>query len=243
MLIKKELVRKPHRPRTIGNIKCGGKNAKGYPESHDYFSCEGDYKSLFDAHYGEKPSKIMIKFDGELDQCLDHRYVLAKSTQSRHDIIAYTDLETYFVYHNGEYKPYLASEHKGIHENLELKHNLQWKEELSLYFYVYGVNVLGKFRFITHAENSTIIQIRDTISEVFDRYDTIVPFVFDLTVKKVKSNKPEVTHNFPVVSLNLNMSVEARLALNEQVENGLNLKEYADKGLMLKEKQILIEGK
>ena len=55
-----------HKPRLVlprvGKIRIGVKNAKGYPQSLDYFIATGKYAGLFLQAYGEKPQIIQIVF-------------------------------------------------------------------------------------------------------------------------------------------------------------------------------------
>lgn len=243
---------------TIGEIKTGGK-AQGksgeYPVSYDYFvaSCKSkEHKALFDNYYKEKPTSIRIFFLEEIEKSVDHRFTLARSNQSKHEIFAKGDGMTFDVWVGNKYITKKRPDDKPMqyppeddewmseivaHLNKTNNAQMEWKEQLTLYFYVEGVKVKGFWRYITHAKKSTIPQILDELEDIQKRFGTITKFPYDLTVVKVKSNKPGVANSFPVVSINANISAEAIDRLQRFIGGGGDLNKLGT-GMIIQESDV-----
>lgn len=85
----------------VGFIKVGMKNAKGYPQSVDYFIPQGKYASLFTKAYGDKPDTIQIVFVSD-----DPAQVCNEMYEYRDDagkLIAWGDGETFNVWDGQKY--------------------------------------------------------------------------------------------------------------------------------------------
>lgn len=247
---------------SIGEIKVGEKTNNS-ARSFDYFvaSCKSKpHEQLFNRYYGDKPQTINILFPEEADKSIVHKYTLSKSNQSKHEIYVKGDGHEFEVWVTKNGKGEYVKKHRpkdgpafvyGVEDewmegikvwvNTQYNVNLEWQEELTLYFYVVGVKVKGYFRFITHASKSTIPQILDELDDIQNRFGTITMFPYDMVVKKVKSNKPGVVNQFPVVSINANVSAEAQDKIQRFLGSGGSFDQIG-KGMIISESDILQIG-
>lgn len=216
-IIKKEDSKQLPALGKVGNISIGkkDKNASGkeYPVSLDHFLFRSDYKKHVDdavAIYGESPNSLDIFFYSDSPgECCSQRLELRDSGGR---MVAYGDGETFFRstkdkgmveerisdYPNANYMAALAA-----------KHSSEWTEVLIMRFILAKTPNIGYWEFRTKGKDTTIPQILGTFDSILAQFGTVSRIPFSLLVKKHKSNRSEVSRNYPVVSLILNLSPEA----------------------------------
>ncbi len=200
----------------LGKIKVGEKSENGYPKSLDYFICDSKYKKFFADAYGEKPQTIQVIFISEdpMESCFE-RYE-CRDKEGR--LAAYGDGENYYVY-NKETKEYDIE-----HDREKLKLG-KWETILTLKFIIPKIRgVFGLFSFSTKGKESSIPQIINAFDMVQEQAGTIVNIPFDLTVKKVKSQKPGEKSLFPVVNLIPNIGQDNIETLKHYLGQGNSIK-------------------
>jgi hypothetical protein len=198
----------------IGNIKVGVKHPeKGYPMSLDYFVCDSDYREMFMEACGGKPSSLPITFVSDEFEQSCNEYLECRDGQGR--LVGRYDGE--------EYKVRTAKNPEWMVVD-ESKVNLaKWKHVLELKFIILSIRgVMGLWKLRTMGTVSSIPAIRDAFDNVKDMAGTVVKVPFDLSVKKVKSNKPGEKSTFPVISLVPNVSNESMRKLSEYVSNDMD---------------------
>ena len=85
----------------------------------------------------------------------------------------------------------------------------EWKITLTLNFIIPKVRgIMGLWSFSTKGSASTIPQVRDTFDAMLEQNGHASGVIFDLSVKMHKSNKPNDSSRYPVVSLVPNESEE-----------------------------------
>lgn len=217
----------------IGNIRIGEKRKTGggkeYPVSLEYFKATGDYASKFYEVYEEKPTKIQIVFisDEDFQSCYEEWDGRDKEGRRA----GYGDGETYWLYDGKDYKP--TTDTKEVKEYSQ-KNGIKWKPILTLHFIIPKIKgVFGCWKFTTSGDKSSMIAIREMYDEIKSQAGTVVNVPFDLTVKKVKSNKPGEKSVFPVVNLVPNISSENMETLRGFLNEGMNIKKL---GMLTEEK-------
>lgn len=215
----------------LGRIKIGvkAKNASGkeYPQSIDYFRADGKYADLFHKVYGAKPNRVTIAFfsPNPADVCSES-YVI-RDTAGR--LLAEGDGVTWRAWSAA------AKEYKWGQATLE-KMQEQYgeaKASLTLRFILPGIpTVWGIWSLTTKGAVSSIPALRSAFDNVVEYTGGLVTKVpFDLSVEKVKSNKPGESSVFPVLSLVPNVSAENLELLQRLEEEGTKIR-----GLLTPEK-------
>ena len=193
----------------VGHVKCGMKSDKGYPMSTDYFIPDGNYAPLFTQAYGEKPSTIQIVFPSDDAELVCREEYVLRDGQGK--LVATGDGETFKTW-SEKAKKYIivtTTEQPDIMAMLEKHYKQEWKITLTLVFILPLVRgVMGCWQFQTKGSASTIPQIRDTFDTMIEQNGKAAGVIFDLSVKMVKSNKPQDASRYPVVSLVPNESLE-----------------------------------
>ncbi len=206
----------------VGKVKIGMKHPeKGYPMSLDYFRATSQnqkYEALFLEAHGEKPSTIPIVFLASDENACKEFLELRDSAGK---LLAEGDGENFKVVHNGIW-------HEVNLETIQKRAEWQtpegfmnamlqkagakgvWKETLRLRFILPQIKGLfGLWELRTHAVASSIPQIVsyfDTVLQSTKGRIAMIPF--DLSVKKVKSDKAGESKQFSVISMVCNLSVE-----------------------------------
>lgn len=207
----------------LGRIKVGvkAKNAQGkeYPSSIDWFRADGKYAETFHRVYGEKPTKIQIVFPSNRveDVCSESYVVRDKAGR----LLAEGDGSTWKCW----------SEKKGAYvfgefsvEDVKARLG-EPQVSLTLRFLLPAIpSVFGLWQFTTKGAKSSIPAIRDTFDQVLEMAGVVTNIPFDLTVEKVKSNKPGAASVFPVVTLIPNVSQENLDLLAGYVQAGQKLR-------------------
>lgn len=202
----------------IGKVKVGelatSASGKSYPRSCDWFIPSGDYAPLFKKAYGEKPSTIQIVFpsdDAEL-VCREE-YVLRDGAGK---LVATGDGVNFRTWSEKQ-KAYIdvdTESQPNIMEMLEKHYGQEFKVTLTLNFILPLVRgVMGCWQFQTKGSASTVPQVRDAFDAMLAQNGRVAGVVFDLSVKMHKSNKPNDSSKYPVVTLVANESEENLLKI------------------------------
>lgn len=210
----------------VGQIKIGMKNAKGYPQSVDYFIPTGKYAGLFSQAYGEKPQTIQIVFpDDDPAKVCNERYEY-RDDDGR--LIAAGDGETFQVWDGKKYEPLTTKEYPNLmlsiakrYPNRKSKQDGHdgWEITLTLNFIVPLVRgVAGVWQFSTKGTASTIPQIRETFDGMLEERGFCKGIIFDLNVQFATTQKPGDKSRFPVVSLVPNESPDNVLKVRKAWE-------------------------
>ncbi len=193
----------------VGQIKIGMKNAKGYPQSVDYFIPTGKYAGLFTQAYGEKPQTIQIVFpDDDPAKVCNERYEY-RDDDGR--LIAAGDGETFQVWDGRKYETLTTKEYPNLMSSIVKRYPNRkskqdghdgWEIALTLNFIVPLVRgVAGVWQFSTKGAASTITQIRETFDGMLEERGFCKGIVWDMNVQFAVSQKPGVRSRYPVVSI------------------------------------------
>jgi hypothetical protein len=206
----------------IGEKRLSEKTGKEYPVSLDYFKCDSKYCSEFYKVYEEKPSKIQIVFiSDDISFVCPERYELRNS---KGDLFGKGDGENYAVWNAKEkiYQKFKLSEHTDLLERSSkaAASPKGWERVLTLRFLIPKVKgIVGLWQFSTKADKGSIDSLRDTFDFVMHQAGTVTRILFDLTVEKVKSNKPDDVSTYPIIRLIPNVSDENLLLLKGYSES------------------------
>jgi hypothetical protein len=202
----------------LGKIKIGMKNAKGYPQSLDYFVPHSDFKvfeDMFRSALGDKPNRISIVFvsDDVRDSCEENLELRDKSGA----LFCKSDGEVYRVVNNGEWIDYKASEMKEKYGSIEefekrlisVSGGRGFKRRLTLKFMCIDVKgLLGVWMLTTYADKSSIDNIINTFDSVMEFAGTVKMLPFDLVVSKVKKDMSGSKSVYPVLKLVPNHGID-----------------------------------
>jgi len=220
----------------IGSLKIGIKNAKGYPQSVDYFIPQGKYAGLFTEAYGERPQTIQIVFPAD-----DPGLVCSERYEYRDDsgaLIAFGDGVSFSVWDGKKYETLLIDDYPNLMDSVAHRYpNRQarsggdgWAVTLTLTFIAPLVRgVAGVWTFSTKGSASTIPTVRNTFDAVKEQRGFCKGIIFDLDVKFAKSQKPNAMSRYPVVTLVPNESPQNIT----KVKNALDGENTAQKVLQL----------
>lgn len=206
-IVRPESTSMPEFPE-IGRLHIGmkqiSKSGKEYPVSVDYFIPTGKYAALFTKELGEKPQTIQVIFPSD-----DAEKVCNEQYQYRDDkgaLVARGDGHTFEVWNGKVYAPYTIEDYPNIMqliaENNPTKREDNWDIVLSMKFIVPAVRgVVGVWGLTTKGRASSVRNIRESFDAVQMMRGTVVTSAFDLSVHFHKSNKPNDTSRYPVLSL------------------------------------------
>ena len=192
----------------VGFIKVGMKNAKGYPQSVDYFVPSGKYAGLFTQAYGDRPQTIQIVFPDD-----DAEKVCREEYQYRDDagkLIAWGDGETFNVWNGQKYNELSVKDYPKLMQGVARKFPNRsvraggdgWQVTLTLTFIIPLVRgVAGVWQFVTKGAASSIPGIRDTFDAMLSERGFVKGIIWDMNVQFAKSQKPGETSRYPVVSI------------------------------------------
>ncbi len=202
----------------VGKISIGekakGANGKEYPVSLDYFKCRAnpEYLTMFAEKFGEKPDKLTITFlSNELSEICPNYYELRDSAGKR---LAYGDGITFLLatkQGDGSIKDVSITPANPDKWMIDTANSAgsDWKEVLLLRFALPQMPVMGVWELRTSGDDSSIPAILGTIDAVNSIAGRICMIPFDLSVKKVKSDKSGSKSVYPVISLTCNLSQES----------------------------------
>jgi len=193
----------------LGKVKIGMKNAKGYPQSVDYFIPTGKYASMFTSKLGDKPNIIQIVFpsDDASLVCNEHY----EYRDNRGDLLAKGDGEEFQVWDGQRYQTFSINDYPQLMDGVARKHPSKsgWVITLEMNFIVPAISgVVGVWNFQTKGSESTIPQIREAFDNMKELNGTAAGVIFDLSVSFAKSQKPGVSSRYPVVTMVANESDE-----------------------------------
>ena len=208
----------------IGSVKVGEKSERGLPRSTDYFvfsSENAEYIKFVTEKYGDKPTTLPITFlSNDMASVCNHRYELRGKDGKR---IAYGNGQEFQKAQKQGYTvvdvPVRPHAPEAWMKQEEEAAGAEWKEVLTLRFYIVGVPILGVWKFETKAKESTIPSIIQTVDTVMNVAGRISEIPFDLSVKKVTSDKAGAKNTYPVVSLTCNLSADAAQKVRDLPQN------------------------
>lgn len=230
----------------IGKIKCGYKDAKGFPVSTDYFIGFGKYASHFEDAYGKKPDIIQVIFySDDFTKVCNERFELrdkAGKLYGKGNGVAFEIWDKSANNNKGEYKSYNIVDDKQVISNAPkvCESPKGWQRVLTLRFIIPKITgVFGHWSLETKADASSIDAIKDTFDYVFNRAGTVQRVLFDLTVKKHKSQKPGSPSSYPVINLICNVSEQNLLNVKSYIEENQKALMITDSVFKAEENKLL----
>lgn len=196
------------------------------PVSLDHFICDSNYKKFFTDAYGDKPSTIQVAFisDDFRDSC-NERFE-CRDKQGR--LAGYGDGAEMYLYNPATKKYEIEPDRQ------KLANAGKWDVLLTLRFIIPKIRgVLGLFQLTTKGKESSIPKIRDSFDFVLSVAGSVINVPFDLSVQKVKSQKPGENSLFPVIQLVPNISRDNMETLRGYLQQGHDIKEL---GMITEEK-------
>lgn len=208
------IVNKPQENRLglplVGKIKVGMKSEKGFPMSLDYFRADGKYASLFHDAYGEKPSTIQVVFPSDDADLVCKEFYEFRDTAGK--LVADGDGYEFRVYSakTDSYVKVTTDQTPNFMDIIKSRYpKCDWKVTLTLNFILPKVRgIAGVWQFSTKGSASSVPSIRDAFDNLMETNGHVSGVLFDLSVKKVTSNKPGNSSKYPVVTLVANESAE-----------------------------------
>ncbi|RYC66317.1 recombination directionality factor [Spirosoma sordidisoli] len=207
----------------VGRISIGEtvtpERGKSYPRSTDYFVIRSTYARLISDRYGEKPSELPVLFySDELSEVCPERLEIRDQAGR---LFGSGDGETFLIWNATakRYQPYSQADHPDILQRTASHLGTQWVPTLTLRFAVKDVPVLGYWQFSTHGVATSIPNLRDRFDACLRDLGMIRFLPFMLTVKKVRSNKPGDSRQYPVVDLIPQLSIETGLRISQYVQD------------------------
>ena len=202
----------------IGKVKVGelatSANGKTYPKSCDYFVPSGKYASLFKEAYGEQPSTIQIVFPSDDAELVCREEYILRDNAGK--LVSSGDGLNFRTWSEKQ-KKYIdvtTEEQPNLMEMLEKHYGQEFKVTLTLNFILPLVRgVMGCWQFQTKGSASTVPQVRDAFDAMLAQNGRVAGVVFDLSVKMHKSQKPNDSSKYPVVTLVANESEENLLKI------------------------------
>lgn len=211
----------------IGKIKCGekvvGQNGKEYARSLDYFKATGSYASHFNEAYATQPNLIQIIFiSDDVSFSCPERYELR---DKKGKLFGRGDGKRYEIWSRdkGAYVPVSLTDMPDLKEVSASKAESAkgWERVLTLRFLIPKIRgIMGVWEFSTKAEKASIDSIVDTFDLVQRQAGTVQRILFDLTVEKVTSQKPDDPSSYPKIRLIPNMSDDNMMKLSSYIQNG-----------------------
>lgn len=204
----------------IGKVKVGelavSATGKTYPRSTEWFVPSGKYASLFKEAYGEQPSTIQIVFPSDDAELVCREEYILRDNAGK--LVSSGDGVNFRTWSEKQ-KKYIdvtTDEQPNLMEMLSKHYGQEWKVTLTLNFILPLVRgVMGCWQFQTKGSASTIPQVRDTFDTMLEQNGKVAGVIFDLSVVMHKSNKPNDSSRYPVVSLVPNESRENLLKIRE----------------------------
>ncbi len=206
----------------VGKIRCGKLNGN-IPQSLDYFIADGHYSEMFKKSFGDKPKNITVIFPSDsIEEVCNERMELRQGAK----LYADGDGENFRVWseQDQDYININKSEHEDLIETLANRAKSEWYHILTLRFIIPAIKgVWGVWQFSTRGTESSIPQIVSVFDQVLERAGTVVNIPFDLSVEKVKSQKPGSKSLFPVVRLVPNISQDSLEKVRLFFESGTKI--------------------
>ena len=204
----------------IGKVKVGelavSATGKTYPRSTEWFVPSGKYASLFKEAYGEQPSTIQIVFPSDDAELVCREEYILRDNAGK--LVSSGDGVNFRTWSEKQ-KKYIdvtTDEQPNLMEMLSKHYGQEWKVTLTINFILPLVRgVMGCWQFQTKGSASTIPQVRDTFDTMLEQNGKVAGVIFDLSVVMHKSNKPNDSSRYPVVSLVPNESRDNLLKIRE----------------------------
>ena len=205
----------------VGKIRVGEMTetkGKKHPKSLDYFRATGDFSWMFHEVFGEKPTVIPILFFSE-EENISCNEVIEYRTKDG-SLFAQGDGENFLVWSKEKkYIPIDAKKRPNLIKDLAASiPEGSIRHVLRMNFIVPGVGVVGAWTFETSGVESSLPAIRNSYDFVKKQAGRVIGVTFNLTVKKVKSNKPGVISQYPVVSLIPVLNKEQGAAIENKIK-------------------------
>lgn len=183
----------------IGKIKCGVKGER-YPKSVDYFIPQGKYEQSFRNAFGDKPQTLPIVFIGDdADGQCEERYEYRDKSGS---LYAYGDGDQFHVWNKSKFDVFQVEEHPDIMQRVHEKVGAKgWTITLTLRFLLPTIPVVGLWQLTTKGEASSIPNITGAFDQMIQFNGTVKGVLWDLNVEFAKSQKPDSSSRFPVISI------------------------------------------
>ena len=206
------------------------KNAKGFPQSVDYFIATGKYAGLFTQAYGDKPQTIQIVFpDDDPETVCNEIYTYRDNSGA---LLARGDGSIFEVWNGKQYVKYNVEQYPDIMERITRNNPTKkgaenWEIELTLRFIIPKIRgVVGVWELVTKGRASSIQNIKNSFDSVQIIRGSVTQTVFDLSVQFAKSNKPGVNSRYPVINIvaNDNRIEEIKQMLQPQTKINLLIK-------------------
>lgn len=173
----------------------------------------GKYASVFNQAFGDKPKKLEIFFiSNDAEQSCFERY---ECRDNAGKLAGHADGKDFFLW-DLEKKRYIVEDNKE-----KLKAAGKWQPVLTIRFVIPKINtVFGLWELSTKGDKSSIPAIRDTFDTVLNGAKTVIGVPFDLTVEKVKSQKPGEKSLFPVITMVCNIGASNLKLLSDYALKG-----------------------
>ena len=180
----------------------------------------GDYSSLFDKAFDDKPKKIEICFPSdEASQVCNERYELREGPK----LYAHGDGKVFQVWSvkDEDYIEMSTADKPDLMAAMAKKLNAEWSVVLTMRFLILKIRtVFGVWTLTTRGEASSIPEIVSTFDMVKENAGTLAGIPFDLSVDKHKSQKPGSKNLFPVLKLVPNIGPEHQDMMRTLIESG-----------------------
>jgi hypothetical protein len=214
----------------IGKVKCGKKNDQGLPMSLDHFISSGVYTPMFEKEFGDTPKNIEIIFlSNSVDEVCNERLEIRTKTDDAGAggrLFAYGDGQDFFVWATKEkkYKEISIQERPKLMDECRMRTGNDWDTVLTLRFLIPKIRgVFGVWQLTTKGEASSIPGIVSIFDKVKQIAGTVINIPFDLSIEKVKSQKPESKSVYPVIRLVPNLSAESLEKVRNYLSSGAEL--------------------
>jgi hypothetical protein len=167
--------------------------------------------------YGEQPKLLKIFFpSNDMKEICNHEYVIRDSSGKK---AGYGDGENFYLATPSDgtvkfqlwEKEVIESKFKNAEafmSSISAKLKTNWAERLTLRFMIVGFPVLACWEFCSGGDDTTIPAIVGEIDRIMQGAGRVSQIPFDLSVKKVKSDKSGSNNAYPVVSIVCNFSPE-----------------------------------
>lgn len=209
---------KPQPPQSalteLGRIAVGEKverSGQVVPSSIDSFRIRGDHAEAVHKVYGETITELPILFYSDQEEIVCNERLEIRTADGK--LFGYGDNHTFHIW-NDELKKYAVTtteKRPKIQEETVafLQKNLhpgkakliRWLPVLTLRFVIRDIPLLGYWQFSTRAVQTTIPNLRNNFDEYKKLFGSVQYLPFLLKVKKVKSNKPGMVYQYPIVDL------------------------------------------
>ncbi|RRB06560.1 recombination directionality factor [Larkinella rosea] len=209
---------KPQPPQSalteLGRIAVGEKverSGQVVPSSIDSFRIRGDHAETVHKIYGETITELPILFYSDQEELVCNERLEIRTADGK--LFGYGDNQTFHIW-NDELKKYAVTTTERRPQIMDetvafVQKNLppgkakliRWLPVLTLRFVIRDIPLLGYWQFSTRAVQTTIPNLRNKFDEYKKLFGSVQYLPFLLKVKKVKTNKPGMVYQYPIVDL------------------------------------------